>query len=148
DDGRTLVPENAEQVADTARVGPERVVAAWLGGLAVAEEVWRHDAVPLGEPGQDVAPRRGAACDAVAEEDDRAAARRTVRDAVAVQADLLRRHELRLSAIASAGFRGRCRSPIQASAAMWLATMCTGGGFRVSVHHWPTKATIPTSACA
>jgi hypothetical protein len=47
----------------------------------------------------------------------------------------------------SAGRFGRWRRPIHASAAMWLATFSTGS-LRVSVHHWPTKVTIPTSACA
>ncbi len=45
------------------------------------------------------------------------------------------------------GRLGKCRSPIQASAAMCVATSSTGG-LRVSVHHWPTKVTIPISACA
>ncbi len=38
--------------------------------------------------------------------------------------------------------------PIHASAAMWAATASTGGGFRLSVHHCPTNATMPTSAWA
>ena len=46
-----------------------------------------------------------------------------------------------------AGRFGRRRSPIQASAAMWLATSSTAG-LRMSVHHWPTYVTMPIRACA
>ena len=46
-----------------------------------------------------------------------------------------------------AGRFGRWRRPIQASAEMWFATSSTEG-LRSSVHHWPTKVTIPMSACA
>src|SRR5262249_58789624 len=42
---------------------------------------------------------------------------------------------------------GRWRRPIQASAPMCLATSSTEG-LRASVHHLPTKVTIPTSAWA
>ena len=36
------------------------------------------------------------------------------------------------------GFFGKCRSPIQANAARWLATFSTEG-FLTSVHHWPNQ---------
>ena len=42
---------------------------------------------------------------------------------------------------------GKCRSPIHASPPMCLATSSTAG-LRSSVHHLPTKVTMPTSACA
>jgi len=45
----------------------------------------------------------------------------------------------------SAGRFGRCRSPIHARAAMWLAAFSTES-LRLSVHHWPAKVTIPTNA--
>ena len=37
--------------------------------------------------------------------------------------------------VLSFGRLGRWRSPIQASAARWLATVSAGGGLRLSVHH-------------
>lgn len=47
----------------------------------------------------------------------------------------------------SAGRLGRWRRPIHARALMCRATSSTGG-LRASVHHLPTKVTMPTSACA
>src|SRR5437773_1993241 len=61
---------------------------------------------------------------------------------------LRRRHERPPVVANNVGRLGRCRRPIHASAAMWAATASTGGGFRLSVHHCPTNATMPTSAWA
>lgn len=48
--------------------------------------------------------------------------------------------------VLSLGRFGRCRRPIQASAARCVATSSTSGS-RVSLHHWPTNVTMPISAC-
>src|SRR2546427_365534 len=52
DDRGARNPEHLEEIADAVRVRAERVVAARLGGAAVAEEVRGDDGVALGEPGQ------------------------------------------------------------------------------------------------
>ena len=49
--------------------------------------------------------------------------------------------------VVSEGRLGKWRSPIHASAAMWLATSSTGG-LRTSVHHCPTNVTMPIRAWA
>jgi len=46
------------------------------------------------------------------------------------------------------GCFGKWRNPIHARAPIWLATVSTGGALWLSVHHCPTKATIPTRAWA
>ena len=56
DDGRAVVPEREHQVAHAAGVGAERVVAARLGRLAVAEQVGREHGVGVGELLDRVAP--------------------------------------------------------------------------------------------
>jgi hypothetical protein len=43
DDARVLVAQHAEQVADGAGIGAQRVVTAGLRGSPVAEEIWRDD---------------------------------------------------------------------------------------------------------
>jgi hypothetical protein len=45
DDRRALVAERDHDVADPARVGAERVVAARFGGLAVAKQIGREHLV-------------------------------------------------------------------------------------------------------
>ena len=81
--------EGDHEVADARRVRAERVVAARLGRLAVAEQVGRDDGVAvLGEDGHDVLPRRGAAGQAVHEDDGRAFARHAVGDVMTVQLDV------------------------------------------------------------
>ena len=101
DEGRPLVPERDHQVADAARVGAERVVAARLGRLAVAEQVGRDDGEALGEVGEHPRPRGGGRRDAVHEHDHRPAAGRSVREAVTVQDYLLQ-----LVAVGDAAVRG------------------------------------------
>jgi len=91
---RPLVPEHGQQVADARRVGAEAVVAAWLGRLAVAEQVGGDDRVVLAEQGHDRHPGRGAARDAVDEHDHRSLAERAVGHLVAV--DMGRAHGRRL----------------------------------------------------
>ena len=49
DERRALVPEREQQVADPAGVGAQRVVAAGLGRLAVAEQVGGDDGEALGQ---------------------------------------------------------------------------------------------------
>ena len=58
DDRRPLVAERDEQVAHAAGVGAERVVAAWLGRLAVAEQVGREHGEAIGQLRHDALPRR------------------------------------------------------------------------------------------
>ena len=70
DDGRALELETHHQVADARGERAQRVVAARLGGLSVTEQVRRHHGVVLGEAQHRLVPLRGAACDAV-DEDDR-----------------------------------------------------------------------------
>ena len=90
DHGGAAVAEGHQEVAHRSGVGAERVVAARLGGLAVAEQVGRHDRVALGEHGNDLVPLLRVSGDAVDQEDHRAAAARgAVHDAVAVEGDLL-----------------------------------------------------------
>src|SRR5437762_9422176 len=48
DDGGARMAEHLEQVADAVRVRAERVVAARLGGAAVAEQVGGDHGVTLG----------------------------------------------------------------------------------------------------
>ena len=43
------VPEHDEQVAEAGRVGAQRVVAAWLGGLTMAQKVGREDRVAISQ---------------------------------------------------------------------------------------------------
>ena len=69
DDRRVRVAERADQVANTARVGAERVVAARLRRVAVAEQVRRHHRVVLGERLDHVLPRLPAARDPVDQDD-------------------------------------------------------------------------------
>ena len=71
DDRRAVVAERDHRVADGARVGAERVVAARLGRLAVAEQVRRQDVMVGGEMLDRRLPLRGAAGDPVDEDDQR-----------------------------------------------------------------------------
>jgi hypothetical protein len=73
DQAEPVVPERGEQVADAAGVAAERVVAARLGRLAVAEQVGRDDVRVLAEPLHDLLPLLGARGDAVHQRDDRSA---------------------------------------------------------------------------
>src|SRR5215211_590056 len=54
DEGGALMPEREQDVADTARVGTERVVAPRLRRLAVSEQVGRDHGEALGKPRHDV----------------------------------------------------------------------------------------------
>jgi hypothetical protein len=74
DQAEPVVPERGEQVADAAGVAAERVVAARLGRLAVAEQVGRDDVRRLAEPLHHPLPLGGARGDAVDQGDDGAAA--------------------------------------------------------------------------
>src|ERR1700761_7007673 len=85
DHGRPPVAQHDEEIAKADRVGPERVVASWLGGLAVAQEVRGNDRVAIGELRNDLGPLTGVAGDPVDEQDDRALAGRAVADPVAVE---------------------------------------------------------------
>ena len=89
DDRRALVAESDHRVADGARVGAERVVAARLGRLAVAEQVGRENLVPALRNWHRRLPLLGAAGDAVDEDDQRAFALVAEDDPVSVKLDLL-----------------------------------------------------------
>ena len=89
DHRRALVAERGQQVAQPARVGAERVVAARLGRAAVAEQVRRDHRVALGQRRDHLAPGVGARGDAVDEQQHRAGPRRVVRDGVAVEPQLV-----------------------------------------------------------
>ena len=89
DERRALVAERDQQVAHAARVGAERVVAARLGRVAVAEQVGRDHGEALGEVRHHPLPRGGGRGDAVHEHDRRAAAGAAIGHAVAVELDLL-----------------------------------------------------------
>ena len=85
DDRRAVVADRAHQVADAAGVGAERVVAARLGGVAVAEQVRRDHRVAVGQERDHVVPRLRAAGDPVDQQDRAAPALAPVRHAVSVQ---------------------------------------------------------------
>ena len=87
DNGRPLVPQSDEQVAEAARVRAERVVAARLRGATVARKIRGDDGVPLGQRRQHVAPRGRAPRHAVDEEDHGSGAALAVRDRVPVNGD-------------------------------------------------------------
>jgi hypothetical protein len=89
DDRGALVPERGQQVAQAARVGAERVVAARLGRAAVAEQVRRDDREVPRERRHHAAPGVRAGGDPVHEQQHRAGSRLVVRDGVAVERDLL-----------------------------------------------------------
>ena len=88
DEGRAIVPQRQQQVADPAGVGAQRVVAAGLGRLAVAEQIGRDDGEALGEVREHVGPRGRRRRDPVDEHERRPAAGRAEEDAMAVQDDL------------------------------------------------------------
>ena len=54
-----------QEVPDTGRVGAQRVIAAWLGGVSMSEEIGRHDGVVLGQQLNRLVPLRGTAGNAV-----------------------------------------------------------------------------------
>ena len=89
DERRPLVPERDQQIADAARVGAQRVVAARLGRLAVAEQIGSDDREVLREVREHVGPGGRRRRDPVHHHDHRAAPRRAVEDVVAVQDDLV-----------------------------------------------------------
>ena len=88
DDRGAVVAEGGDEVADAARVGAERVVAARLGRVAVAEQVGRDDRVLGGEAGDDRRPGVRGARDAVQEDEQRALAALVEAHAVTVEDDL------------------------------------------------------------
>ena len=90
DDRRAVVAEGDHRVADGARVGAERVVAARLRRLAVAEQVGREHRVVGGQVLDRRLPLVGAAGDPVDQDDQRALAALAEADAVAVELDLVR----------------------------------------------------------
>ena len=77
--------EHDEQVAETGRVGAQRVVAAWLGRLAVAQQVRREDGVAIGELRDDIVPLPRVARDPVNQQDHRPLAGRAVGNAMPVE---------------------------------------------------------------
>ena len=89
DDRRAVVAERDHRVAHGARVGAERVVAARLRRLAVAEQVGREHGVLVGELVDRRLPLVRAAGDPVDEDDQRALAAVAKADAVAVKLDLV-----------------------------------------------------------
>ena len=56
DHGRPPVAEHDEQVAKAGRVGAQGVVAAWLGRLAMAEQVGGEHGVAIGQLRDDLVP--------------------------------------------------------------------------------------------
>ena len=88
DEGRALVPQRQQQVADPARVGAQRVVPAGLGRLAVPEQVGGDDGEALGQVREHVGPCGRRRRDPVDQHERRPAAGRPEEDAVAVEGDL------------------------------------------------------------
>ena len=89
DDRAAVVAERAEEVANAAGVGAERVVAARLRRFAVAEQVGRDDGVVLRERLHHVRPRLRAAGDPVDQHQHGTPARAAVTHCVSVESDLL-----------------------------------------------------------
>jgi hypothetical protein len=93
DDRRALVPEREHDIAQERRVGPERVVAARLRRVAVAEQVGRDDGEAPRERREHGLPARRRVRDAVDEHEQRAVAADPVVQPVAVEADLRLAHK-------------------------------------------------------
>ena len=89
DERRPLMAEGDQQIADPVRVRAQRVVAARLGRLAVAQQIGGDDGEALGQVGEQRGPRGRGRRDAVDEHQHRATACRPVEEPVSVQRDLV-----------------------------------------------------------
>jgi hypothetical protein len=94
DDRGAAVTQRDQQIAHAHGVGAEGVIADGLGGLAMTQEVGRHDGVVLREDGRHVRPLLGRPSDPVDQENDRSGPRGPVAHPVPVELDLVRRLEV------------------------------------------------------
>jgi hypothetical protein len=82
---RPLDAEHLQEVAHAAGEGAQRVIAARLGGGAVAQEVGGDDVVALGQRGRHRLPGERGRADAVQQDDGLPLSPAAVADGVAVE---------------------------------------------------------------